>query len=303
MTRRISLIVVLLLLVLGVGLWAFGVLRRVDGRSAAQWLALTQQAAHTVTYHAEGHTTANGTRATFTLDQGEGGRYTMHVTDANGRCCALGFDGKQHWYDAGQRQTAVDGQGQQPVPTRATSRILGAGRVAGRPVVRLVVYSKPLRKEIAVDRKTGVILAMTTRQQRRVQSDMRVDRITYQPVQVAGCATATTARAVSDADARKALGTPLLRPAWLPAGFVSTGVVLGPCNCCDRPMATLHYTNGVTSLTLFEMADHGCVMASGCAMAPDAHTLVEERTSRGLTITAVTTLTHHDLTRVLDSLR
>lgn len=311
MNKRGVLTVVVLLCVVAVGLllWWSLAWRRVDGRSASQWFDVIQQAGRTVSYHAEGTVaplTTAGSPHRFVLDQGTGGRYSMRVlrpgSDAH---CALGFDGRHVWYDTGGQRTAGDTTGATGTKPRAM-RLLGVATVAQRPAVGLLVHSGAVRKEIWIDRKTGVVLAMKTRFRRNVISDMRVTAIDYRAVTPAACSipSPNAMHAVSVAEATGLLGRAPLQAQWVPRGFRAQGLLRGHCGCCKSDMVVVRYVNGISAVTLFEMAGHmQCAMGQGCAMAPSGSALVATRQVGGLSVTAVGMVDSHVLRRILDSVR
>ncbi len=305
-TRRLLVLLIVGAVALALTGWWWIELRTVDGRTGAQWLALAQQAARTVSYHAEGRTVADGHTARFILDQADGGRYAMRVEDHRGRRCDLGYDGARLWYGAGTRSEDAATAPASIAPVQAHSRITGAGTVAGRPAVWLAVQSGQLHKTLAVDRASGVILAMRTSFRRQVISDMTVERITFVPVDLPRRTTTTppAVRAAGDAELTNLLGHALLRPRWLPRGFRPAGAFADTCDCCKKPMALLRYSDGVSTLSLFEMRGQmQCAMTEGCHMAPDKGDLVDTRQFDDFSITAVGNLDAHALDKVLESLR
>ena len=305
MAKRRLMISLLAILPLLLGFWGFGYIRRVDGRNATAWLSFAAQASRSVSYHAVGSTRSGGRQAQFTLDQSSDGRYTMQTTGADGKAGTLGFDGKRLWCRTCNGQSSITTSDPQQVPASARCRIIGTGAIAGRPVVRLAVHSGAMRKELAIDRKTGVILAMDTRFHRQDVSTMRVDSISYQPVIIEGCAfkSASSAHPATDSMIVNALGQ-MLRPQWLPRGMSAAETYLGPCSCCGKPMASLHYSDGVSSLTLFEMsAKMTCMAGGGCQVTPTGNMLVASRITGDIAVTAVGNVDVRTLKRVLESLQ
>jgi len=305
MAKRRLIISLLAIFPLLLGFWGFGYIRRVDGRNAAAWLSFAAQASRSMSYHAVGSTRSGGRQAQFTLDQANDGRYTIQTVGADGKASTLGFDGKRLWCRTCDGQSSIATSDPQQLPAGARGRIIGTGEVAGRPVVRLMVNSGAAQKEIAIDRQTGVTLAMDTRFHRQSVSTMRVVSIAYQPVMVEGCAFKSTSSAQPATDPMivKALGL-LLRPQWLPRGMAATGAYLGPCSCCGKPMASLHYSDGVTSLTLFEMsAKMTCMAGGGCQVTPTGNMLMDSRITRDIAVTAVGNVDVRTLKRVLESLQ
>lgn len=303
----IGLGVILLALLVGTGSWGYGLLRQVDGRSPAQWLAYAAQASQQVAYHAEGHSITNGKTTHFNLTQGTDGRYLMTTRDSQGRSCSLGYDGNQLWYSSGNKQEklAVAQYAGAPMPKQA--RILGTATIAGRPVVQLAVSNGSQRKILAIDRKTGVVLAVTTRGQRHIESEMRIDRVEYRPVVVPACAMpcATLAKTVDRVTLAKKLGGRVLEPHWMPKGYALTEMLLEPCNECGQPMGVLRYSDGISALTLFEMSQHEkmCGMGEGCCQTREEHTLVASKTIGNYAVTAVGSVDVNTLRKVLDHLR
>lgn len=298
---------ILVLLLAGVGLWGYGYVRHVDGRSPAQWVVYADQASQRVAYHAEGHSTSNGTRAGFILNQGIDGHYRMTTCDAQGRRCTLGYDGSQVWYASGTRQEkiAVSQTPKTPVPERV--RILGTATMAGRPVVQLAVTSGRLQKTLAIDRNTGIVLAMTTSVSRRLQSEMRVDYVEYRAVVVQPCAMdcATRAKAVDRATLAARLGGRIIEPHWLPKGYLLTEMLLEPCGKCGQPMGVLRYSDGVSAITLFEMSRHAmmCDMGGGCRQVGDTHALVANANVGDDVVTVVGSVDAPTLRKILDHLQ
>lgn len=230
----------------------------------------------------------------------------MRVTAADGGKSMLGSDGTAVWYSAGGKQVAIAGARQPDLPAHASASIRATGVVAGgRRVVWLSVWSGPVRKQIAIDRETGAVLAMITALRGRTVSTMKVSRVVYRPVSIATCVPppAAVTQAADDTAVAAALGRPALKPHWLPKEMVAAGQFVGPCTCCGGKMAAFRYSAGLTSLTLFEMAcPAACATARGCCVAPTNHALVETRTVAGLTVTAVGDLDQRTLGKVLDSL-
>lgn len=304
MTRRILLVAAIV--IIGAACWFIAGHARVDGRSAAGWLEFARRENRAVAYHAEGQTRTDGQQARFILDQGNDGRYSMRVTGPGQQQCTLGYDGRQLWYTTGsQTEKRADTDGPIP-PVNAKARILGTGAVAGRPVVRLSVKSGNSRKTISIDRQTGVILAMTTMFRRQVVSEMTVEQVTFGPVRVMSCSgqQASAIESATPAQLTQMLGGTLLHPGWLPAGFAPTGTFTSSCNCCAREVAVLRYSDGVRTLTLFEMRSRMmCAMGKGCQMAPTGNALVAARCIGELSVTTVGNLDAGTLQRVVDNLK
>lgn len=306
LVRRVLGIMLVLAALFALGVWVLWAPRRVDGHTAAQWLTMVEAASRSASYQAVGTSTTGGHSARFVLAQGRAGCYTLRTTDAAGQCCTLGYDGQCLWYANDQHAAqVVAGQPAATRPTRAASRILGTGRRAGRPVVLLSVQSGMTRKVMAVDRQTGVILAMTTEMARRSVSEMRVDAICYQPVTVPRCAvsSAEAMEVATPARARAVLGRDALRPCWLPAGMAVVGSYLAPCCCNPHGMIIVRYSDGVSTLTLFQTKGCQCAMGTGCLQAPTEHALVESRTFGDIRVTAVGSLDAGTLQKVMASLR
>ena len=308
MTRwKIGMSVGLAALLLAISIGGYGYIRRVDGRTPARWLAFADAASRRVSYHAEGHDRTQGVPSRFLLDQGTNGRYVMTTEDARGRQSALGYDGSQLWYATGTKaeKIAVTQTLSPSLPGRA--RILGTAMLAGRPVVRLSVSSGSLRKTLSIDRKTGIVLAMTTAASGKERSSMVIDRIAYHAVDVQCCGQACLplARHVDSATLAAGLGGHLLLPRWLPAGMVLTDMLLGPCPTCGQPMGTLRYSDGLNAITLFEMIDcaHMCDMGAGCRQAGNEGAVVANTTIGGCSVTAVGSVEAHSLDKVLASMR
>lgn len=293
------------LLLIGVGMWGYGYVRRVDGRSPAQWLAYADQASKRISYHAEGKSMTDGKRARFVLDQGTDGRYTMTTRDAQGRSCSLGYDGNQVWYSTGAKKEKIAVSRTPEAPTPERARILGTTTIAGRPVVRLAVSSGPARKTLAIDRETGVVLAMTTQVQRHIQSEMMVERVIFRPIDVKPCCMDchASAKAVDRATLAARLGGKIIEPQWFPKGFVLTDMLLGPCSC-GQPMGVLRYSDGIRAITLFEMSRHAmCDMGEGCRQTVDDHALVTNTTVGAYAVTVVGTVDAPTLQKVIAHLR
>jgi|GEM_PF-1665745 len=290
---------------LAVAGWQWMQNRRVDGRNGSEWLGMVDKAAQTVSYHAEGKSTVDGKTASFTIDQGTGGRYCMRLVDGEGRGCSLGYDGERAWYAAEEKAETVN-PGDRQAAIASHGRVTGVTTIAGRPAVLLSVSSGTLRKQIGVDRNRGVILSMRTFFRSKQVSEMRIEKIEYLRTRPAEPAadSASILRAATPPQLEKLLGRPILRPTILPKGFRFEGSYRDHCPCCGTEMAVLRYTDGLATLTLFEM-NHGmmCAMEGGCHMAPGENALVESRTIGNLTIAAVGTLTAKELDRILDSLK
>ncbi len=299
--RRLLLLVLVLAVAAG-GAWAWLHGRTVDGRSAPQWLALAQRAGQTVAYRATGRTTYQGQSAAFTLTQGPRGRYIMQIEGAGCRC-EMGNDGQYAWYrtDTKTVRTASVPAPALPAPN---GRILGTGTVAGQPAVQLRVRSGQTVKDISLDRQTGVVLAMTTREDRRTVSRMTVEQIAYRDVAVAespgGSATLEPASA---ADLQQLLGTPV-QASWLPRGMTERGRFTSWCDCCKGEIGVIRYSDGVRSLTLFQSAAPSmCAMGEGCRMAPSGSALIDSRRIGNLTVIAVGNVERATLQRVLAGLK
>lgn len=285
--------------------WHWSENRRVDGLSGREWLAKTEHAAQTVPYHAEGRTIVEGKQAKFTVDQDTGGRYCMKIVDADGRNCSMGYDGKRTWYAAEDKQESAVSGAKQPTAV-LHGRVTGASIVAGRPAVLLSVRSGSLKKLIAVDRKTGVILSMRTLFGDKPVSEMALDKIDYRAVEpVKGAKDAQAVlQAATPQQLSKLLGHAVLQPNKAPRGMKLEGTYQDHCPCCGEDMAVLRYTDGLATLTLFEMrSGMMCAMEGGCHMAPGKNALVESRTIGDITVAAVGTLSAKELDRVLDSLK
>lgn len=295
-------------LLAGVALWGYGYLRRVDGRSPAQWLAYADFSSRTLSYHAEGHSWTAGLTSHFVLDQGRNGCYSMSTRDVRGQQCTLGFDGRQLWYTAGSKLGKIAvAPTPQSLNRQRRSRILGTAIMAGRPVVRLAVKSGAIRKTLAIDRATGIILAMTTQDDRQLQSTMVVDHIDYRDVAAhpCPCGCGMLAQHVDHAVLATQLGGTVYTPHWLPAGMSLTDMLAEPCPECGQPMGVLRYSDGITAITIFEMAPNGmmCAMGNGCTQTADAHAIVAHATVNGYAITAVGTLDAATLNKVLASMQ
>ena len=299
-------IIVVLLGVLAVFLWQQTHWRQVDGRSAADWLTFARQAAYTVAYHAEGRTVSARKSVYFTLDQGNHGGYLLHLIGPGDHQCMLGNDGRKVWYQAGHAADAIVPATATNTPARLASRILGVSVVAEQSAVALAVHDGQTDKLIRLDRRTGVMLGMTTWFRHQVVSDMTVDTIAYHPVQVAACpaAMSTVMHPVAADRLAAILGAPPLRPRRLPPGFTLAGTFADICPCCGGKMAVLRYSDGLNTLTLFEMHGHtACACGPGCHITPGNNALVESRRLRDYTITAVANLDIRTLRRVLGSLK
>ncbi len=297
----------------GAGSWWYSVMRRVDGRTAAEWVLLAQQAAQQVPYRAAGRTWTAGTAARFTLEQGTGGRYVLRTHDTHGRSCTLGDDGTKLWYQTGADTREVATPAQTPITAPHRARLLGTGSIAARPVVRVRLRSGQLTKTLAIDRRTGVILAMRAQTGRREVSRMQLETITYGTTAPACAAPATSAttRTVTRADLTRALGGTLVEPQWLPAGFTLRGRYLSWCGCCNAEVATLRYSDGLRALTLFEKTGHACRTERACRkgargkcrMAPGGQALVSSRILHGVQVIAVGDVERGTLERVMGSLQ
>lgn len=286
--------------------------RRVDGRDGRAWLTYVEQAANQVSYSAQGYTIVADKKSIFQLQQGTGGAYSMRVTDPKGRQCCVGNDGKSAWYATGAKveSTPVCNCASTPTPH---GRVTGTTMVAGRPAVQLSVSSGPLRKVIAVDRKTGVILSMITYfgdrgafSDPKKISEMAIDRIDYRAVtpQTHPVKSQVTLRPASLETLAKLLGRQPMLPRWLPDGFArNASTFQDHCPCCNSDMAVLRYTDGLATLTVFEMSHMMCAMSSGCHMAPTEGALVDTRNIGDITIVAVGNLSAGDLHRVIMNLR
>ena len=283
--------------------WQWTHLQRLDRRTSADWLSFTQQAARTVTYHAEGWAVSNGKTARYTLDQASGGCYALALDGAAGRC-ALGSDGRRIWYQTPRAAEQLTGH-EANHPLEVSSRIVGTGTIAGQPVVALAVHSGPTDKLIQIDRRTGVILGMTTWFRHQVVSDMGVQAIDYRPVaaQAVPAAASTIAQPVNLAKLTHLLGAPPLEPRWLPRSYVAEGMYIDKCPCCGGTMAVLRYGNGLNTVTLFEMYNHiACMGGFGCCVADTKNALVETRRDGNYVVTAVGSMDARGLQRILDHL-
>jgi len=288
------------------GIRASSAMQRVDGRSAAQWLAFVEEAGQTVSYHAVGKAWENNKSAQFILDQGRAGQYLLQTTDAQGKSCTMGYDGQRIWY-ANKLHTSkmVADTGPSAILVHLAGRIAGTCRYAGRPAIRLVAQNGNTRKEITADRQTGVILAMNTYFSRRRVSEMHVEQIAYRDVVVNPCSLHTddAMTAITPAQARAVLGRNILHPTWLPAGMTLAKMYHAPCCCDTRGMVVLRYSDGVSTLTLSEMRDCNCAMCAGCYQANNGDAIVETRTIGNITVTAVGTLDVNAMRRILGSLQ
>lgn len=304
-------IVLALAVVSGFQIWRAA--RTVDGRNAAQWLEFANAASQSVTFLAEGRTTANGNEMTFTLEQGGQGRYSMVVSGTGRRECSLGMNGDQVWYRTGKQLARAIPPGQPAAPLRVRERISGVESAAGRRAVHLQAESGMMLRELAIDRQTGVVLAMSTSFQGRQLNRMVVDRISFQPASAPPCPVLSGTRCVGrDApDIRDALPgeierllkRPALIPRQLPNGYALRRTFLQWCEGCLKDMAVLRYTNGSQSLTLFEMP--GAVTYAkqkGCPMAPDNADHVASRQLGDATVVAVGNVEPTVLADALNSL-
>lgn len=285
-------------------IWEAEGTRRIDGRTAHGWLLLAEHARQSVPYQAEGRTVAQGTTARFELQQGKQGRYAMQVTDAKGKHCTLGFDGAQVWYATGARTVSAPGNDTAHLPESADVHLLGTDTIAARPAVRLSLRSGDVRKELALDRKTGVVLAMASYDGKREISRMQLDNIIYRAVEVPSRpADAADVRPATLRQMRERIGHAPLQPTWLPEAFTARGMYVDSCSCCQTAMAVLHYSDSLRAVTLFEfVGDHACAMSEGCRMAPRSGELVESRRVGKFTVIAVGNIDRRTLDRLLDSL-
>ena len=292
---------------LAFGAWQWMERRTVDCRSGSEWLAFAERAAMETTYHANGHSVVDGKQAGFQLDQGAGGRYAMRVTDSAGRVCNYGSDGETAWYRTRETaETAEAGCCRTAPPPRG--RVTGTGMVAERPVVLLSVRSGPLMKILAVDRETGVILSMRTRFRNKIVSEMTVDNIDYRAVEPRREAADIPAklRHADMAELTRLLKNHRpLEPRWLPKGFTHVPATYRDmCPCCGTELAVLRYTDGLATITVFEMYGHMmCAMEAGCHMAPSEGALIETRKVGDFTVAVVGDVSARDLQRVVKSLR
>ena len=304
--RSIALAISLIVVISGAA-WGWFTWRTVDSRQAHQWLTFANQASQHVTYEASGSTTWQGTTATFSLSQGRQGRYLMQLTDNSGQITMLGDDGHYTWHQTAAKTIRIAKTSATAEFSGARSWILGKGTVAGRRSVRLRVQSGQLRKELSIDRETGVTLAMVTLTGGREIGRMRLERIAYQPVTVPSCPQhAETEMPLVSRQQLTALlgGAQPVEPAWLPKGMTARGSFREWCDCCQQDMVVLRYSDGVRAVTLFEvLGDHQCMMSAGCHMAPEGSELISNRRVGSITVIAVGDLDNKTLTKVMQSLR
>lgn len=287
--------------------------RSVDGRNTAEWLKLADATSRSASYRAEGRTTANGHELTFTLEQGEGGRYSMLVNGTGGRECYLGKDGDQIWNRTGKQLTRAFPSGRPENPLRVTRRISGIGSTAGRKTVLLQVESGPVLRSLAIDRQTGIVLATSTSFQGKELNRMVIDRISFQAVSTPPCAGLYGARClgrdgpeVSEAlpgEIEQLLKRAALVPRQLPKGFALRRTFLQWCDACLQEMAALRFSDGQRSFTLFEIPSPVTFdIKKGCVLLRDGTDLVESRKLGETTIVAVGNLERTVLTDALTSL-
>ena len=231
---------------------------------------------------------------------------TMVTRAANGGQSIVGYDGHQFfWYTSGDNQHASP-----PLPPRRrhprhTGDLLARPCSLPGPRMRLVVAGGQVEKVLALDRRTGVVLGMTTWQQHRKISEMQVQHIDYHAVAVTPCDArcAATSREAGLDEISRRVGEKLLLPAWLPAGLVPAGQLVGPCPLCGHPMA-VRYSDGLTTITLFEMPwNCGCCMGQGCFQSAGAHDLVLHYTGTRMAVTLVGNLDRQYAERVLKHLQ
>ena len=211
------------------------------------------------------------------------------------------------WVETKNKRTRIESAAMTTLPAGLPARMIGTAAIANRPAVCLLVTRDEMAKEVAIDRKTGVILRMITRQGKDEVSRMVVEEIAYGPVTLKN----GDARAVStikSATPQKDISVPArqteVRPRWLPAGMAPRSADRTWCDCCRIEMVVVRYSDGLRSLSLFEMGGaHHCAMNEGCAMAPAAGALVESRQVGTITVVAVGDLSARQFARMMDSLR
>jgi len=278
-------------------------LREIDGKTAEDWLEYAQSSARTLAYHAEGISWTNGVERTFHLDQAHGGSYVLQVDGISGADSAtIGFDGTKTWFDDGKTTLQADTNSAryQQIPPES-AQLIGLGSEAGLSVVRLTLASGPTRKLLAIDRTTGVILAMITSFRGADVSRMRLSRIRYgeHHFQCRPPANAVQYRAANESEAAAVMGGHLITLDWLPPGYRADGIFIGWCDCCQTHMAMRRYSDGINTFTLFQTPClTGCAESEGCFMAPSGSALVETKTVGNATATLVGTLTPGQAQRI-----
>ncbi len=276
---------------------------RVAGKSAPEWLRLAARAARTVSYRSEGESATRGVSGHFVLNQGTEGKYLLQVRDAHGRACTLGFDGQVAWYETKQKAAKTSGR-DAPLPSHAKATLLGETEVAGRPAVRLLVHAGDTHKDLALDARTGVILAMTTRFRGKEISRLRTATISYRPVTLRRCPLPDTATLpeATPADVHRLVGEKTLPPAWLPKGFIARRPVVHTCDCCGHQMIGLRYADGLRSLTLLETHRRNSCLEHGCYLSAGEGQVTATRVVGDIAVIAVGDLDQGTLERVLGSL-
>lgn len=151
----------------------------------------------------------------------------------------------------------------------------GNGQVANTPVFIVNVRDKSgqLRKRLAVDKKTFVVLRSEDFSGGKLRSESRFASIKYvdSPSSMfrkpsGMMCTQGAGAAMPIGELSKAVGFEVKPPMYVPSGYKIDGYRLYDCPCgCGHKSAYIRYTNGLSSISVFETKkDSGCKKEGSC---------------------------------------
>ena len=187
----------------------------------------------------------------------------------------------------------------------------GSGRVVGVPVYVMNVRDKSgrLQKRLHVDKKTFVVLQTEDFGGGRLISESKFDSIKYveskpslfqRPSGMMCTQGAGTAMPIGELS--KAVGFQVRQPKYIPAGYKVDGYRLYDCPCgCGHKSAYIRYTNGMSSISIFETRkDSGCKMEGSCKAFGSCEMMTTSADGKSFIIIA--DLSSKELNKIADSL-
>jgi negative regulator of sigma E activity len=188
--------------------------------------------------------------------------------------------------------------------------LAGRARIAGRDALRLELVHRRSRQRARlfwVDAATGLILRHDEYQHDGVLSA----RTAYREVSFAPPSARVLRVAHPGVPVVRHTVAPLpeellawvVRPRYAPPGFVFEGASGSQCACsCGRPVAHLHYFDGLRSVSVFQCG-HGGATAGGRDPVPLPHGNLVRVDRRGATFFIIGDAEPQELRRMAESLR
>jgi len=196
----------------------------------------------------------------------------------------VGSDGKQVWRldPAIGREVAMEASGCTDPESRLDllaqnyrMELTRGGRVAGFGTYTINVRDKSgrVQKRLQVNRKAFIILQSEDFSDGKLKAQSKFDTLKYveNPASLfekpsGMMCTQGTGKTMSVGELSKAVGFLVKQPKYVPAGFKMEGYRLYQCPCgCGHKSAYLRYTNGMSSISVFETKkDSGCSMKGSC---------------------------------------